>query len=203
VRPTVRFKSRDFQGPSLCQLGCTRGLTIIGTGTRVKAQPSAKSILTPIVACFVFAGRPRERSLRSPCDHRNPGHDPQHSPAERQRPEGRIFLVLTGIRKSVRRGRSTEVRSLTRHPGPMIVGPQYELRTEPPSIALDMSPAYSEAVSTHLLKAEIVFDRSHVMKHFNEKLSPTSAKASAGKSWKRPLLPSCSITRVGRLSISG
>lgn len=36
---------------------------------------------------------------------------------------------------------------------------------------MDMSPAYREAVSTHLPKAKIVFDRSHVVKLFNEKLS--------------------------------
>ena len=34
-----------------------------------------------------------------------------------------------------------------------------------------MSPAYREAVSTHLPQAKIVFDRFHVMKLFNEKLS--------------------------------
>ena len=36
---------------------------------------------------------------------------------------------------------------------------------------MDMSAAYREAVSTHLPKAKIVFDRFHVMKLFNEKLS--------------------------------
>jgi transposase len=39
------------------------------------------------------------------------------------------------------------------------------------AVAMDMSPAYIEAVSTHLSKAKIVFDRFHVMKLFNEKLS--------------------------------
>src|SRR5512140_186089 len=39
------------------------------------------------------------------------------------------------------------------------------------AVAMDMSPAYREAVSTHLPKATIVFDRFHVMKLFNEKLS--------------------------------
>jgi transposase len=39
------------------------------------------------------------------------------------------------------------------------------------AVAMDMSPAYREAVSTHLPAAKIVFDRFHVMKLFNEKLS--------------------------------
>jgi transposase len=39
------------------------------------------------------------------------------------------------------------------------------------AVVMDMSPAYREAVSTHLPKAKIVFDRFHVMKLFNEKLS--------------------------------
>jgi transposase len=39
------------------------------------------------------------------------------------------------------------------------------------AVAMDMSPAYRQAVSTHLPKAKIVFDRFHVMKLFNEKLS--------------------------------
>ena len=39
------------------------------------------------------------------------------------------------------------------------------------AVAMDMSPAYREAVSAHLPKAKIVFDRFHVMKLFNEKLS--------------------------------
>ena len=39
------------------------------------------------------------------------------------------------------------------------------------AVAMDMSAAYREAVSTHLREAKIVFDRFHVMKLFNEKLS--------------------------------
>jgi transposase len=39
------------------------------------------------------------------------------------------------------------------------------------AVAMDMSAAYREAVSTNLSKAKIVFDRFHVMKLFNEKLS--------------------------------
>jgi transposase len=39
------------------------------------------------------------------------------------------------------------------------------------AVAMDMSPAYWEAVSTYLPKAKIVFDRFHVMKLFNDKLS--------------------------------
>ena len=39
------------------------------------------------------------------------------------------------------------------------------------AVAMDMSPAYREAVSTHPPKAKIVFDRFHVMKLFKEKLS--------------------------------
>ena len=39
------------------------------------------------------------------------------------------------------------------------------------AVAMDMSKAYREAVSTHLSKAKIVFDRFHVVKLFNEKLS--------------------------------
>jgi transposase len=39
------------------------------------------------------------------------------------------------------------------------------------AVARDMAPAYCEAVSTHLRGAKIVFDRFHVMKLFNEKLS--------------------------------
>jgi transposase len=38
-------------------------------------------------------------------------------------------------------------------------------------VAMDLSQAYQTAVSTHLPKAKIVFDRFHVMKLFNEKLS--------------------------------
>jgi transposase len=39
------------------------------------------------------------------------------------------------------------------------------------AVAMDMSPAYREAVSTYLPKAKIVFDHFHVIKLFNEKLS--------------------------------
>jgi transposase len=39
------------------------------------------------------------------------------------------------------------------------------------AVAMDMSAAYRQAVSTHLPGAKIVFDRFHVMKLFNEKLS--------------------------------
>ena len=39
------------------------------------------------------------------------------------------------------------------------------------AVATDMSPAYIDAVTTHLPEAKLVFDRFHVMKLFNEKLS--------------------------------
>src|SRR5580704_4755396 len=39
------------------------------------------------------------------------------------------------------------------------------------AVAMDMSKAYWGAVSIHLFEAKIVFDRFHVMKLFNEKLS--------------------------------
>src|SRR5215813_9669577 len=39
------------------------------------------------------------------------------------------------------------------------------------AVAMDMSKAYRGAVSTHLDEATIVFDRFHVMKLLNEKLS--------------------------------
>jgi transposase len=39
------------------------------------------------------------------------------------------------------------------------------------AVAMDMSPAYRAAVSTHLPKATIVFDHFHVVKLFNDKLS--------------------------------
>jgi len=39
------------------------------------------------------------------------------------------------------------------------------------AVAMDMSPAYQKAVETNLPKAKIVFDRFHVVKLFNEKLS--------------------------------
>lgn len=39
------------------------------------------------------------------------------------------------------------------------------------AVATDMSPAYINAVTTHLPKALLVFDRFHVIKLYNEKLS--------------------------------
>lgn len=39
------------------------------------------------------------------------------------------------------------------------------------AVAMDMSPAYHDAVSTHLPEATIVFDHFHVIKLFNDKLS--------------------------------
>ncbi len=39
------------------------------------------------------------------------------------------------------------------------------------AVASDMSPAYFEAITSNLPKATLVFDRFHVMKLFNEKLS--------------------------------
>jgi transposase len=39
------------------------------------------------------------------------------------------------------------------------------------AVAMDMSPAYHNAVSTHLPKATIVYDHFHVIKLFNDKLS--------------------------------
>ena len=39
------------------------------------------------------------------------------------------------------------------------------------AVATDMSPAYIDAVVTHLPKATLVFDRFHVIKLYNEKLS--------------------------------
>jgi transposase len=39
------------------------------------------------------------------------------------------------------------------------------------AVAMDMSKAYREAVTTHLPEARIVFDRFHVVKLFNEKLT--------------------------------
>ncbi len=39
------------------------------------------------------------------------------------------------------------------------------------AVAMDMSAAYRQAVSTHLTKAVIVFDHFHVIKLFNDKLS--------------------------------
>jgi transposase len=39
------------------------------------------------------------------------------------------------------------------------------------AVAMDMSPAYRDAVSTHLPEATIVYDHFHVIKLFNDKLS--------------------------------
>lgn len=39
------------------------------------------------------------------------------------------------------------------------------------AVAIDMSPAYIEAVRSHLPNAAIVFDHFHVIKYFNDKLS--------------------------------
>ena len=39
------------------------------------------------------------------------------------------------------------------------------------AVATDMSPAYIDAVTTHLRQATLVFDRFHVIKLYNEKLS--------------------------------
>jgi transposase len=39
------------------------------------------------------------------------------------------------------------------------------------AVAMDMSPAYHDAVATHLPGAAIVYDHFHVIKRFNEKLS--------------------------------
>jgi transposase len=39
------------------------------------------------------------------------------------------------------------------------------------AVAIDMSPAYIDAVTRHLPRATVVFDRLHVMKLYNDKLS--------------------------------
>jgi transposase len=44
-------------------------------------------------------------------------------------------------------------------------------RTKVEAVAMDMSPAYHEAVSTNLPEATIVYDRFHIVKLFNDKLS--------------------------------
>ena len=44
-------------------------------------------------------------------------------------------------------------------------------RTKIEAVAMDMSRAYFDAVTTHLPQAAIVFDRFHVIKLFNDKLS--------------------------------
>ncbi|MCX5871149.1 MAG: transposase [Deltaproteobacteria bacterium] len=38
------------------------------------------------------------------------------------------------------------------------------------AVAMDMSPSYISAVSTHLPKAAIIFDHFHIVKMFNDKL---------------------------------
>jgi transposase len=47
-------------------------------------------------------------------------------------------------------------------------------RTKMKAVAMDMSPAYISAVSSHLPKTTIVFDHFHVVKLFNDKLSDLS-----------------------------
>jgi transposase len=47
----------------------------------------------------------------------------------------------------------------------------YASRAKVEAVAMDMSPAYIAAVQDALPKAKIVFDRFHVVKFFNEKLS--------------------------------
>ena len=44
------------------------------------------------------------------------------------------------------------------------------------AVAMDMSPAYIHAVLSHLPKAKIVFDRFHIIKMFNDKLSDLRRK---------------------------
>jgi len=44
-------------------------------------------------------------------------------------------------------------------------------RAQIQAVATDMSPAYIDAVSTHLPNATLVFDRFHVIKLYNDKLS--------------------------------
>lgn len=44
-------------------------------------------------------------------------------------------------------------------------------RTRIEAVAMDMSPAYHDAVSTHLPEATIVYDHFHVIKLFNDRLS--------------------------------
>ena len=39
------------------------------------------------------------------------------------------------------------------------------------AVAIDMSPAYIQAVDTHLPDADLVFDRFHIVKLLNDKLS--------------------------------
>ena len=44
------------------------------------------------------------------------------------------------------------------------------------AVAMDMSPAYIQAVSAHLPEAKIVFDHFHIIKMFNDKLSDLRRK---------------------------
>ena len=48
------------------------------------------------------------------------------------------------------------------------------------AVATDMSPAYIGAVESHLPKAKLVFDRFHVVKLFNEKLSDLRRQVQSG-----------------------
>lgn len=48
------------------------------------------------------------------------------------------------------------------------------------AVAIDMSPAYIQAVRRNLLKAKIVFDRFHVIKLFNDKLSDLRRQVQSG-----------------------
>ena len=48
------------------------------------------------------------------------------------------------------------------------------------AVAIDMSPAYMDAVWQNLPKAKIVFDRFHVVKLFNEKLSDLRRQVQSG-----------------------
>jgi transposase len=48
------------------------------------------------------------------------------------------------------------------------------------AVAIDMSPAYMDAVWRNLPKAKIVFDRFHVVKLFNEKLSDLRRQVQSG-----------------------
>ena len=47
------------------------------------------------------------------------------------------------------------------------------------AVAMDMSPAYMSAVTENLPEAKIVFDRFHVIKLFNDKLSDLRRECSA------------------------
>jgi transposase len=48
------------------------------------------------------------------------------------------------------------------------------------AVAMDMSPAYQSAVEKNLPKAKIVFDRFHVVKLFNDKLSDLRRQVQSG-----------------------